>query len=584
MDEKQKSILCSNIIKEQYEKGAVIVKEGDPANCIYIIKDGEVNCSRNGKLARTIGKGEMFGEKSLLTGSNRSMSVEANVLTTCYSVSEETLKSLFGDNYVKVLFTNLIKLAFRRSAQFNRLSSDLLDNVFSTVSIEEFNKNETVIAKGYNLGFEMIVVIEGSIIEASTGKEVAPRGSILFDKEAMNKSKGINETLLIADPDCLIARMSIDKLEKLLGGSLDIMINRSELIKTLHTIPLFKNISQAKTEKIAQRIKEVSYSKGEKIIVEGEEGETFYVISSGNVDISVKDNYIRTLSTNQFFGDRALFFKEPRSATAVANCDMSCYTLNKDDFLDCLEENMKEYLTNRFYLQDESIELKDLDLHGELGTGSYGVVHSVKNRKNNYFYAIKSISKSQIDSEQMHDNLDMERSILLKIDHPFIVKLVKTLKCNKFIYFLMEQITGKELFEAIRDIGLLNKEQSQFYGASLILAIEYLHSKNVVYRDVKPENVLVTENGYIKLIDFGTAKVIKNRTATIIGTPHYMAPEVVLGEGYGLVVDYWSIAICMFEFACGGVPFGENAEEPMEVYMAIINELLNKQFTLVSKL
>ena len=119
----------------------------------------------------------------------------------------------------------------------------------------------------------------------------------------------------------------------------------------------------------------------------------------------------------------------------------------------------------------------------------------------------------------------------------------------------MEYIKGKELFDVIRDIGLLNKAQTQFYGASLMLAVDYLHERKFIFRDIKPENVMVIKNGYIKLIDFGTAKEISDRTNTIIGTPHYMAPEIILGEGYSFQVDIWSIAICMFEFVCGGVPF-----------------------------
>ena len=139
----------------------------------------------------------------------------------------------------------------------------------------------------------------------------------------------------------------------------------------------------------------------------------------------------------------------------------------------------------------------------------------------------------------------------------------------------MEYIRGKELFDVIRDIGLLTKELTQFYGGSLLLAIEYLHERKFIYRDLKPENVMVLYgNGYIKLIDFGTAKQISDRTSTIIGTPHYMAPEVILGGGYSFQVDIWSIAICMYEFMCGGVPFGESAEDPMEVYLAIINTKL----------
>ena len=95
----------------------------------------------------------------------------------------------------------------------------------------------------------------------------------------------------------------------------------------------------------------------------------------------------------------------------------------------------------------------------------------------------------------------------------------------------------------------------------MILALEYLHSKSIVYRDLKPENIMVNDAGYMYLIDLGTAKpLIKSRayrTYTIIGTPHYMAPEIILGKGYSFNVDLWSMGICMYEFMCGGVPYAE---------------------------
>ena len=246
--------------------------------------------------------------------------------------------------------------------------------------------------------------------------------------------------------------------------------------------------------------------------------------------------------------------------------------MEKDAFETVIEKNLKDYLKDRLYLQDNTVQLKDLSYYMKLGSGSYGNVSLVKSEKNKFFYAIKNISNKQILYGQLHLNLELERSILLQIDHPFIVKLVKTMKDKQYIYFLMDYIKGKELFDVIRDIGLLNKFQTQFYGASIMLAIQYLHERKFIFRDIKPENIMVLENGFIKLIDFGTAKAITDKTKTIIGTPHYMAPEVILGEGYSFKVDCWSVAICMYEFMCGGVPVGENHEEAMDVYLAIINE------------
>ena len=340
--------------------------------------------------------------------------------------------------------------------------------------------------------------------------------------------------------------------------SLKMLGEKSSFIEQLKKVNLFKNFTNAKLEVLSKKIKVEKVPNGKNLITQGEEGTRFYIIKKGQVDIFVKDKYIRTMNENEYLGDRALFFKEPRSATAKAHGDMEAYYLEKDAFESVIEKNLKDYLRDRLYLQDNTVQLSDLIYYMKLGSGSYGNVSLVKSSKNKYFYAIKNISCKQILYTQLHQNLELERSILVKIDHP--------------VYFLMDYIKGKELFDVIRDIGLLNKYQTQFYGASIMLAVQYLHERKFIYRDIKPENIMVLGNGYIKLIDFGTAKAINDRTKTIIGTPHYMAPEVILGEGYSFKVDFWSIGICMYEFMCGGVPFGENHEEAMDVYISIINE------------
>lgn len=155
------------------------------------------------------------------------------------------------------------------------------------------------------------------------------------------------------------------------------------------------------------------------------------------------------------------------------------------------------------------------------------------------------------------------------------MKMVKYLKNEKYIFFITEYIKGKELWEVIRDIGLLDKKQTQFYTCSILLAIDYLHRQKIIYRDIKPENVMVNVKGFIKIIDFGTVKEIKDRTSTIIGTSHYMAPEITKGEGYSFEVDIWSIAVCMYEFVCGKLPFGEEYDDPLDIYRAVSKEELS---------
>jgi cGMP-dependent protein kinase len=385
---------------------------------------------------------------------------------------------------------------------------------------------------------------------------------------------------LIAHPDCLVVYGLTEEFYKYIGDeTITVVQSHSDLLHCLKNIPLFKNFSRAKLEKLASVVKYQVYNPNEIIIKQGEISNGFYILKRGKIDIQINNKYIRTLNENEFLGERSLFVNEKRSATAISVGLSEVYLIEKNNFSSLLESNLKEYLLNRIFLQDDSITIDDLNFVKELGVGSYGSVSLVQNKKTKYFYAIKAMSLSKIHNEKLHSYITLERSILLKIDHPFIMKLVKTMKDSSNIYFLTEHIRGKDLFEVIRDIGILNKKQASFFAASMVIAVNYLHERNIVHRDIKPENILVTENGFLKLIDFGTAKDIEDRTTTIIGTPYYMAPEVLLGEGYSFSVDYWSIAICIYEFICGGLPYELTTEDPMDMYIAIIkNEIIFPNF------
>lgn len=491
-----KSILASQLMKEEYDRGVYVVKEGDMANCMYIIKEGEVECSIGGKVFRNLKKGDHFGEKSILMKSTRTMDVVTFTPSVIYSISVDTLKNMAGDRYKDVLFLNFIKMSFQQSKFFTKINMKLLENAYECFAVYNFKAGETVIKTGYPLASKVIIVIEGNIINKKINQAIAKRGDILFEDYLSTLSKDKSPTDLIADPDCLTVETSTNDFIKILGGtnSFKELLKKSNCLDSLYKIPLFKNFTQKKMELLSGMVTVQKFENGKKIIVQGETDDKFYIVKNGKVDIFINSNYIRTLNVFESFGDRALFFNEPRTATAQANGTVELYVIQAKDFKAILEDNLADYLKNRFYLQDNSIELKDLDFVKELGQGNFGSVVLVRHRRNKYEYAAKSICKKQIDCEQLHVNLDLERSILLKIDHPFIVKLVKTMKSEKFIFFLMEYIRGKELFDVIRDIGLLTKAQTQFYGASLMMAIDFLHERKCIYRDIKPENVMVCEN------------------------------------------------------------------------------------------
>ena len=570
----QKTLLCSSLYKESFDEGKYIVREGEPAQCLYIVKEGEVNCILKGKIVRTLRKGDNFGERSVLIDSTRSLDCIAKSNCICYSVSSFTLETMLGKNFRTLLYLNFIKSSFTRSKIFHKFNINLLDNPFYLFKPNNLTKNEIVYKEGYIKSSKIVIVIDGNLINSITKDIVANRGAILFENELFECSIEKTDFDIISQPDCLLVEADTIKFFDLLEGNFKKIMERTSIIDSLSKVQIFKNLPRIKLFNLSKKILEEKFNDGDNIVKEGEDGNKFYIIKHGKVEILVGGKYIRTLNESEYFGERILFFHEKRSATINAIGEICLFSISQEDFENIIESNLKEYLMNRLYLQDNIIELNDLIFSSSLGAGNYGNVYLVQNKRNKFPYAIKAISKKQIDFDELHKNLELERGILLKIDHPFIVKLVKTLKDNKFIYFLMEFIKGKELFEVIRDIGLLNKLETQFYSGSLLLVIDYFYERKVVYRDIKPENVMVIESGYLKLIDFGTAKEIIDRTNTIIGTPHYMAPEVILGEGYSFQIDIWSIAICMFEFICGKVPFGEDEDDTMDVYYAIVNENL----------
>ena len=568
----QKAKIVNLLYRETHLPGRLIYSKDDISNCMYIVKDGIVNIKDGKNVLKTLKEGDFFGDLSVIGNTNRFMDAEAKEKTHLYSISVSNLEKIFGENFRTNYILSLIKIAFYKTKNFKNLNFDFLDEIMKFFKFRFYIRQTEILREGDPKSKKIIIPIEGELLDSANDKVICNKNTMLFDVEIYNDDKTELKSAIYCSPLCLVATAKISEIVKSYKCSLKDLVERSLLIEQLKGVALFKNLSKEKFDLLARKIKSEKIPSGSNVITQGEEGTRFYIIKKGLVDILVNKKYIRTMNENEYLGERALFFKEPRSATAKAHGDCEVYYLEKEDFEMAIAKNLKDYLIDRIYLQDDTITLDQLTYLITLGSGSFGNVTLVKSMKKNYLYAMKNISNKQILYNQMHKSLELERSILLRIDHPFIVKLVKTLKDEKYIYFLMDFIRGKELFSVIRDIGMLTKSQTLFYGASIMLAVRYLHQRKFVYRDIKPENIMVLENGYIKIIDFGTAKLIEDKTKTTLGTPHYMAPEMIMGNGYSFEVDYWAIAVCMYEFICGEVPFGENSEDTMEIYLSIKNE------------
>ncbi|KAI7851692.1 camp-dependent protein kinase 9 [Circinella umbellata] len=207
------------------------------------------------------------------------------------------------------------------------------------------------------------------------------------------------------------------------------------------------------------------------------------------------------------------------------------------------------------YVPKPSFGLKDFELLDTLGTGTFGRVYLTKFKATSKFYAMKVLKKSEVVRLKQVQHLLWEKQILASVRFPFIVDLFCAFQDDTNLYMLLEYVVGGELFSHLRRAGRFTNDMTRFYASEIVLAIEYLHSKDIIYRDLKPENLLIDHQGHIRLTDFGFAKKIADRTWTLCGTPEYLAPEIIQSKGHGKAADWWALGILIFEMLAGYPPF-----------------------------
>ncbi|VUZ50370.1 unnamed protein product [Hymenolepis diminuta] len=225
----------------------------------------------------------------------------------------------------------------------------------------------------------------------------------------------------------------------------------------------------------------------------------------------------------------------------------------------------------------------DFDIIKLISNGAYGAVFLVRDRLTLQRYAMKKMPKQHLRLRNQVEQVFAERDILSFADNPFVVSLYCTFETKKSLCMVMEFVEGGDVATLLKNIGgPLPLDLVRMYFAELVLALEYLHSYGIVHRDLKPENLLITHEGHIKLTDFGLSRIGLMNMATnfyeksldlekdckmfrdkqVFGTPEYIAPEVILRQGYGKPVDWWAAGIILYEFLIGCVPFcGETIEE-----------------------
>jgi len=202
--------------------------------------------------------------------------------------------------------------------------------------------------------------------------------------------------------------------------------------------------------------------------------------------------------------------------------------------------------------------MNDFTLMKVIGKGSYGKVLLVRKNDSEELLAMKMLRKDYLAKRKQEEHTRTERNILERVKHPFIIQLKYAFQNATKLYFVLEYCPGGELFFHLSRASRFDETRAKFYAACMVLAIEHLHSLDIIYRDLKPENVLVDQSGYAKITDFGLSKenICDNKsTFSFCGTPEYLAPEIINKVGHGKAVDWWSLGALIYEMLTGLPPF-----------------------------
>ncbi|XP_061554322.1 cGMP-dependent protein kinase 1-like isoform X3 [Phycodurus eques] len=361
------------------------------------------------------------------------------------------------------------------------------------------------------------------------------------------------------------------------------LIKHSQYTDFLRSVPSFQALPEDILSKLADVLEEAHYNDGDYIIREGATGDTFFIISEGQVTVSQQSTSSGEkvmLSKGDWFGEQALKGEDVRTASVTAVGAVTCLVVDRESFKQLIggleEVNNKqsdddEVKAKRLAEADffSSVMLDDFNVVCTLGVGGFSRVELLKSDAGRSF-ALKVLKKSHIVDTRQQEHILSERRIMMDVHSRFIIRLYRTFRDAKYLYMLLEVCLGGELWTLLRDRGSFDDGTTRFYTACVIEALAELHSKGIIYRDLKPENIILDHRGYAKMVDFGFAKKVGlgKKTWTFCGTPEYVAPEIILNKGHDSSADCWSLGILVFELLSGSPPF--SGSDPMKTYNIIL--------------
>mmetsp|Transcript_29546 Transcript_29546/g.84983 ORF Transcript_29546/g.84983 Transcript_29546/m.84983 type:complete len:806 (+) Transcript_29546:65-2482(+) len=644
----QRPLLAQCCEEVSYKAGQVIISQGEEGHEFFVVRGGRASVAIDNSRVAMLKAGDYFGERALLHNEPRCATIVAETDLVALRIARDDFRSL--DLHKRLVFPHR-KAVMQNTAGEGRKpphgargggggkngggGKDKFSAPRASKSAAEHQLIMDAIRNNKNLQGSVGFLSEGALRKMSDaaekrmvpkGEEVITEGSLDADcffivqegsfevlLASLSNSEGQSaDALPVAIPPIgkggsfgelallylapraatVVAReasvvWTIDRqdFKEVLAAGYD--EEATQTMAHLDRVQVFEPLSKEQKKAVAKALVEMSFTRGENIIEQGEVGDSFYIMTEGEVQV-LKDGKeeARLVSTSahaQIFGERALLNDEPRAATVrVMSPTAKAFAMDRESFNMLLPLEQLRNLgaggggapavatPNHGAAGNEKIRLADLSTIGLLGCGGFGVVELVEHKQSKRAYAMKSLCKGYIVKSGMQSKVSEEKEIQLMCDSPFIIRLYETFNSPQNLMLLLELAQGGDLYGTYTRKSLHGSEpHAKFYVAGVVCAFEHMHKRRIIYRDLKPENCLLTKSGHLKLADMGLAKVLVGRTFTTCGTPDYFAPEVISSRGYSFGVDWWAVGILVFELLAGHPPF--EAPAPLDIFQKVIS-------------
>jgi len=541
-----------------------VIKQGDVGDYFYIIKKGSIDIFVNGKKVMVLSDGGTFGELALLYNCPRAATCFAFAGCELYRVDQVTFRKILASN--KMQADNQVFDVLKKVEIFKGLGEYSLRKIADTLKEQTFKAREFVFHKG-DEGDIFYVVKEGTVLntEIEVGEtkysDVEKKPGDYFGERALTTGEP-RAANAVAKTDCTLLCMSRADFVKYIGP-LENLIRKSQYKTKLKGIPAIANeLNSEDIEYLVNLFQTVQFESNTSVATfkQSYRPAIFFVVS-GSVSRIDANGDVLVIGVDEYFCTDDDFNK--RHWKGEVKSKYTYMTKEKTVFerlplaavRDLISRNKMQKGEPRDSIVKEKVDLKSLKKHRILGAGTFGQVWLVSHRTTKTNYALKIQSKRTILNFDQVEGVIREKNIMREIESPFIIEMINAFQDRHCLYMVVMLYQGGELHSLMYKDSEIARNNAPFYAGCVFEGLDYMHQRKMIYRDLKPENVMFGADGYAVIIDLGFAKVVPNKTYTLCGTPLYIAPEVLLQRGHDKGADIWSFAILIFELSVGKTPF-----------------------------